>query len=179
MRGALNKRSRGNGVSGSIWISAPAALLDTAKPAWYCNCGLADVPYTTPSFQVGMSSRPGLLPFTARTAIRETTFREVPPATQGASMTRAAHRGAKALGARHRSGPVRTPIRAPSVSEGLRPQRLLPDHGNPSLTLGALIHVSPTLGFSRLACAWASPPLQYRTPTPWQRCRSRAPLPLQ
>ncbi len=45
-----------------------------------------------------------------------------------------------------------------AVSEGLRPHLLLPDHGHPSLTPGARIQVSLTLGFSRLACTWASPP---------------------
>src|ERR1017187_7622663 len=64
----------------------------------------------------------------------------------------------KLPGVRHGSGSLRTPIRAPGGRplgrEGLRPQRLLANV-YPSLTLGARIGVSPTLGFSRLAGTWA------------------------
>jgi len=69
------------------------------------------------------------------------------------------------LGVRHRSGSGRTPIRAPTVREGLRHTRLLHGGGNPSLTVGALMGVFPTLGFSRLTGIWANPSLLCRAPS--------------
>src|SRR5450759_785170 len=103
-------------------------------------------------------------------ATNPTHFQPRPSASAGGLSVRAA-------GARHKSEgfaqmPVNrenpsvgnTPIRAPTVREGLRHTRLLHGGGNPSLTVGALMGVFPTLGFSRLTGIWANPSLLCRAP---------------
>ena len=56
-------------------------------------------------------------------------------------------------------------MEAPNVSEGLRPTRLLPGCGDPSLTVGALTGVSPT--------NWAGPSFPSRAPLGRHRGRAR------